>query len=80
MGNLFNLAELQLRREGKEVTELAVIDYAVKIRKWLDRNPKSSGDILSGLEVRQYGKRICRVASVSNFTRARSYQLPAGGI
>ena len=43
IGNLFELAETQLHKEQGEgkipcYTMLDIIDYAVKIRKWLDRN------------------------------------------
>jgi hypothetical protein len=36
-GNLFELAEKELQREGKDYTLSDVIDYAIKIRKWLDK-------------------------------------------
>ena len=36
--NLFNLAEMQLRREGKEVTEINILNYSIKIRQWLNRH------------------------------------------
>lgn len=35
-GNLFELAERELQREGKVYTISDIIDYAVKMRKWLD--------------------------------------------
>jgi tRNA G46 methylase TrmB len=35
-GNLFELAERELQREGKIYTISDIIDYAVKMRKWLD--------------------------------------------
>ena len=35
-GNLFELAEKELQREGKIYTISDIIDYAVKMRKWLD--------------------------------------------
>lgn len=56
--NLFELAELQLLREGKEPTEAGILAYAVKIRKWLDRHKKSSEVILAGGKVYQYNKRL----------------------
>ena len=34
--SLFELAELELIRERKKVTLVKVVDYAVKIRRWLD--------------------------------------------
>jgi hypothetical protein len=41
-GNLFELARVQLRREirqgkRKTFTDIDNLDYAIKIRKWLDR-------------------------------------------
>ena len=41
--NIFNLAEKQLRKENAEgiipcFTGLDVIEYAIKIRGWLDKN------------------------------------------
>ena len=44
IGNLFFLAEKRLIREKKLglipcYTELDIIEYAIKIRKWLDNNP-----------------------------------------
>jgi hypothetical protein len=46
IGNLFNLAEKRLIREKHLgiipcYTELDVIEYAVKIRRFLDHNPPS---------------------------------------
>jgi len=41
--NLFNLAELELRRENREPSQTLIIDRAITIRKWLDiqtRNKK----------------------------------------
>jgi hypothetical protein len=43
VGNLFELAEKQLQKEKAEgiipcYTMLDVIEYAVQIRKWLDKN------------------------------------------
>jgi hypothetical protein len=51
IGNLFELAEKRLIREKKLriipcYTELDVIEYAVKIRKWLDNNPKKFKQIM----------------------------------
>ena len=40
IGNLFILAEIELQKEGKNYTVLDIIDYAIKIRKWLSRNGK----------------------------------------
>ena len=38
IGNLFELAEKRLIREKRPYTLLDIIDYAIKIRKWLDVN------------------------------------------
>jgi hypothetical protein len=41
--NLFDLAELELRRENREPNQTLILDRAIKIRKWLDiqaRNKK----------------------------------------
>jgi len=47
IGNLFTLAEKQLQREKANgiipcYTNLDIIEYAVRIRKFLDDNPKKS--------------------------------------
>ena len=51
IGNLFELAEKWLIQEKKLgiipcYTELDVIEYAVKIRKWLDDNPKKCKQVM----------------------------------
>lgn len=51
IGNLFNLAEKRLLQEKKEnkipcYTELDVIEYAIKIRKFLDDKPKLAKKIM----------------------------------
>jgi hypothetical protein len=46
--NLFRLAEMQLARENKDVTAKSVLDKAIKIRKFIDKNPQLTLDILSG--------------------------------
>lgn len=56
--NLFELAELQLIKEGKEVRPRNVLEYAIKIRKWLDRHKGVGEAILSGREIYQYGNRV----------------------
>jgi hypothetical protein len=58
MGNLFDLAELQLIKEGKEISEAGILAYAVKIRKWLDRHKGKGEAILAGADFYQYGTRI----------------------
>jgi hypothetical protein len=37
-GNLFELAEKQLLLEGEKYTAIDVIEYAIKMRKWLDKS------------------------------------------
>jgi hypothetical protein len=56
--NLFTLAEIELKREGKEPTEALIIDYACKIRKWFDKHGKKAEAILQGQKVYQYGNVI----------------------
>ena len=51
--NIFILAELQLHREGQEVTREAILDYAIKIRKWQDKHRGIAEKILAG-EIRVY--------------------------
>jgi hypothetical protein len=51
IGSLFELAEKQLIKERKEgiipcYTELDIIEYAVLIRKWLDKNPKKVNNLM----------------------------------
>jgi hypothetical protein len=58
MGNLFELAELQLLKEGKEISEAGILAYAIKIRKWLDKHKGIGEAILSGREFYQYGNRV----------------------
>jgi hypothetical protein len=58
MGNLFNLAELQLHREAKEATEADILAYAVKIRKWIDNHKATATKILKGGKVYHYGNKI----------------------
>jgi len=48
-GNLFELAEKELIRENKKYTLNNVIDYAILIRKWLDRYGKK-GNILKQID------------------------------
>ena len=39
--NLFKLAELQLKKERKSYIANDVIDYAIKIRHWLDMQERN---------------------------------------
>lgn len=56
--NLFDLAEVQLIKEGREVSRELVLDYAVRIRRWLDKHRGVADKILAGGKVYQYGNRI----------------------
>jgi hypothetical protein len=51
IGNLFELAEKKLMQEKKDGLIICymfddIIEYAIKIRKWLDNNPKKTRKIL----------------------------------
>jgi hypothetical protein len=39
--NLFTLAELQLKRERKSYTATDIIDYAIKLRHWIDMQERN---------------------------------------
>jgi hypothetical protein len=57
--NLFNLAEKQLQREGRELFYQDVLDRAVYIRKWLDDHSEAVADrILEGEVVYRYNGNI----------------------
>lgn len=59
MGNLFELAELQLIKEGKVIySDLELLDRAVKIRRWLDIHRGIGDKILAGVKVWQRGNRF----------------------
>jgi len=58
MGNLFELAELQILKEGKEPTEALILSRAVVIRRWLDKHRGIADKILAGRKVYQYGNRF----------------------
>jgi hypothetical protein len=57
-GNLFELAEQQLQKEKKHYKMSDVIDYAVKIRKWLDKHSGSKYGVTKAV----YGKKAQRKA------------------
>lgn len=58
--NIFELAELQVIKEGKEVSQGLILDRAIKIRKWLDKHRGVYNKILQGYNVYQYNNRfIC---------------------
>jgi hypothetical protein len=48
--NIFDLAQAELQREGKKATMSAVLDKAIRIRKFMDKNAKLANHILSGGE------------------------------
>jgi hypothetical protein len=52
------LAELQILKEGKEPNRALIVDYAIKIRRWLDRHKSIGSKILAGAEFYQYNNRI----------------------
>jgi len=57
--NLFKLAERQIIRESKEPSEILVLDYAIIIRKWLDKHSQVVADrILAGDKVYNYSGKI----------------------
>jgi len=59
MLNLFKLAELQLIKERREPTEALILEYAIKIRRWLDKHKQATADkIMTGVEVYHYGNQI----------------------
>ncbi len=57
-GNIFKLAELQLRREGREPAGDLLVDYAIKIRRWLDKHKGIADKIMAGGKVYQYKNRF----------------------
>jgi hypothetical protein len=60
-GNLFTLAERQLQKEGENYTISDVIDYAVKIRKWLDKHVGEVYGVTKAIEGKEaYRKTIYR--------------------
>ena len=56
--SLFELAEMQLIKEGKKIDRAGILAYGVKIRKWLDRHRGIGKAILSGRDFYQYGTRV----------------------
>jgi len=57
--NIFELAEIELIREGQEVSEVLLLERAITIRKWLDKHREATGRaILKGGKVYQYGNRV----------------------
>lgn len=63
--NILQLAEIQLEREQKEVSEANILKYAVSIRKWLDKHGRNTAlAILSGAKVYQYGDNIKTYSAV----------------
>ena len=59
MLNLFEMAELQLNRENKKISDKLILEYAIKIRKWIDKHRQTAvNKILAGGKVYQYKNRI----------------------
>jgi hypothetical protein len=56
--NLFNLAEIQILKEGKEPTKGLILSYAIKIRKFLDKHRGVADKILAGCKIYQYGNKF----------------------
>jgi hypothetical protein len=57
--NLLKLAELELIRENKKVSDKNLVEYMVKIREWLDIHREITAQkILAGGKVNKYGNRI----------------------
>lgn len=56
--NLFELAEVQLLREGQEPSRALILDRAITIRKWFDKHRGVANRILAGGRVYQYGNRF----------------------
>lgn len=58
-GSLFELAEKELIREKKQYTPIDIINYAVKIRKWLDKYGKK-GNILKQINKQEWKREANR--------------------
>ena len=58
VGSLFELAEQQLQKERERYKVKDVIDYAIKIRKWLDKHSGRKYGITKAV----YGKKAQRKA------------------
>jgi hypothetical protein len=53
------LAELQILKEGKEPNRTLIVDYAIKIRRWLDKHGQATArKILQGNTVYYYQNQI----------------------
>ena len=65
-GNLFELAEKRLIKEKREgiipcYTALDVIEYAIEIRRWLDKNPRRINQVMKlTKEETRRNNRACR--------------------
>jgi hypothetical protein len=64
--NLFNLAGIELQREGKDPNNMkAVINKAVKIRRWLNKHGITTARrIMQGATVYNYSNQIKTYARV----------------
>lgn len=59
--NLFDLAIKQLDKENKDMTPIVVIEYAFKIRKWMDNYPMLARYILDGTkDLKDYTIQRCK--------------------
>ena len=47
---IIDLAIKQCLISGKELSFLNILDFAIQIRKWIDKHPKKSKAILEGKE------------------------------
>ena len=56
--NLFNLAEAEIRREGRKPTKRLILKYAIKIRRWFDIHKGVGNRILAGEMFLQYDNRF----------------------
>jgi hypothetical protein len=57
--NLFELAEIELKRENREPTKKLILDRAIFIRRWLDKHREPTAiRIMAGAEVYNYGNII----------------------
>jgi hypothetical protein len=57
--NLFELAEVELKRENKEPTKKLILDRAIVIRRWLDKHRQATAiKIMAGAEIYHYGNQI----------------------
>ena len=57
--NMLILAEMELKREGKDPTNnKLLVDRMIKIRKWFDKHGKHADAIMQGEQIYKYGNQI----------------------